>query len=89
MYINSQGTNDIRRSFLPPQAAEFFFFCVWTLFFAPALLFSLERESEFCCIYLAEFYYNMAAAGGIFFGILDAFLYQKHVPECNLEAFSA
>ena len=44
-----------------------FFFCVWTLFFAPALLFRLERESEFCCIYLAEFYYNMAAAGGIFF----------------------
>ena len=68
MYINSQGTNDIRRSFLPPQAAEnLFFFCVWTLFFAPAPLFSLERESEFCCIYLAEFYYNMAAAGGIFF----------------------
>ena len=67
MYINSQGTNDIRRSFLPPQAAEnLFFFCVWTLFFAPAPLFSLERESEFCCIYLAEFYYNMAAAGGNF-----------------------
>ena len=66
----------------------FFFFCVWTLFFAPAPLFRLERESEFCCIYLAEFYYNMAAAGGFFF-ILDAFLYQKYVPECNLEAFSA
>ena len=42
------------------------FFCVWTLFFAPAPLFRLERESEFCCIYLAEFYYNMAAAGGNF-----------------------
>ena len=43
-----------------------FFFCVWTLFFAPAPLFRLERESEFCCIYSAEFYYNMAAAGGNF-----------------------
>ena len=89
MYINSQGTNDIRRSLLPPQAAEnlFFFFCVWTLFFAPAPLFSLERESEFCCIYLASIIIWPPQAE--FFCILDAFLYQKHVPECNLEAFSA
>ena len=33
------------------------------------------------------FYKNMPAAGGKFWGILEAFLYQKHIPECILDVF--
>ena len=36
---------------------------------------------------LMDLYSNMPAAGGNFLDILDAFLYQKHVPGCILDAF--
>ena len=38
---------------------------------------------------LSGFRNNMPAAGGKFWGILEAFLYQKHIHECILDMFFA